>query len=103
LHEKVELINSIYSSFFIDRLWPPLIFGIPQDQWDQLNQQQLSQVIVGYNQRSQTEAQVAPLYAVADVLKAKNSAATPSKPFDAILDHHDSIMDTHIPDVGPAF
>lgn len=34
----------------------------------QLNQQQRSQVIEGYNQRKQTEAQVAPIYAVANVL-----------------------------------
>ncbi len=44
----------------------PIIFEIPQKQWDQLNQQQRSQVIDGYNQCNQTEAQVAPIFAVAD-------------------------------------
>lgn len=90
--------------FLLAACGPPLVFGIPQEQWDQLNQQQRSQVIEGYNQRTKAEAQVAPIFAIADALKAKkNSAATPSKPFDSILDHHDPILDTHVPDVGPAF
>ncbi len=50
----------------------PSVFGIPQDQWAQLNQQQRTQVIEGYNQRQQAEAQVAPIYAVANALAAKN-------------------------------
>lgn len=50
----------------------PTVFGIPQDQWAQLNQQQRTQVIEGYNQRQQAEAQVAPIYAVANALAAKN-------------------------------
>lgn len=33
----------------------PLVFGIPQEQWEQLNQQQRNQVIEDYNQRKQTQ------------------------------------------------
>jgi hypothetical protein len=58
--------------FLLAACGPPMVFGIPQEQWDQLNQQQRSQVIDGYNQRQQTEAQVAPIYAVANALSPKN-------------------------------
>ncbi|HEY2567346.1 MAG TPA: hypothetical protein VGH95_06560 [Candidatus Aquirickettsiella sp.] len=40
---------------------------------DQLNQQQHSQVIEGYNQRTKAEVQVAPTYAIADALKPKKT------------------------------
>jgi uncharacterized lipoprotein YajG len=58
----------------------PLVFGVPQDQWDQLSQQQRSQVIEGYNQREQTKAQVEPLVAAVDALAAKNSNSAPAIP-----------------------
>lgn len=47
---------------------PPLVFGIPQEQWNQLDQQQRNQVIAGYNQEKTTEAQVAPFRAAANAL-----------------------------------
>ncbi len=58
--------------FLLVACGPPRVFGIPQEQWNQLNQQQRSQVIEGYNQRQQTEAQVAPIYAVANALAPKS-------------------------------
>ncbi len=60
------------ASFLLTACGPPKVFGIPQEQWAQLNQQQRTQVIDGYNQRKQAEAQVAPIYAVANALAAKN-------------------------------
>lgn len=81
---------------------PPSIFGIPQDQWDQLNQQQRSRVIEGYNQRTETEAQVAPIFAIANALKTKkNSAATPNKPADP-FPNHNPMMDP-VPEIHNAF
>ncbi|WP_339050500.1 hypothetical protein [Rickettsiella endosymbiont of Xylota segnis] len=59
--------------FLLTACGPPRVFGIPQEQWAQLNQQQRSQVIEGYNQRKQTEAQVAPIYAVANALSTNNN------------------------------
>lgn len=59
--------------FLLAACGPPMIFGIPQEQWDQLNQQQRSQVIAGYNQCEQTKAQVAPLVAAVDALAAKST------------------------------
>ncbi|WP_342227656.1 hypothetical protein [Rickettsiella endosymbiont of Rhagonycha lignosa] len=88
--------------FLLAACGPPMIFGIPQEQWDQLNQQQRSQVIEGYNQRTKAEAQVAPIYAIADALKAKkNSDATPNKPFDSFPDHN-PMMDPD-PEIDKAF
>ncbi|MEN9916860.1 MAG: hypothetical protein RLY40_792 [Pseudomonadota bacterium] len=58
--------------FLLTACGPPTVFGIPQDQWAQLNQQQRSQVIDGYNQRTTAEAQVAPIYAVANALSSSN-------------------------------
>lgn len=46
--------------FLLTACGPPSVFGIPQEQWNQLNQQQRSQVIEGYNQRTKAEAQVSP-------------------------------------------
>ena len=61
-----------------------------------------SQVIEGYNQRTKAEAQVAPIYAIADALKAKkNSDATPNKPFDSFPDHN-PMMDPD-PEIDNAF
>lgn len=65
----------------------PTVLGIPQDQWAQLNQQQRTQVIEGYNQRQQAEAQVAPIYVVVDALKTRNSTAKPDKPAEPFPDH----------------
>ncbi|MEN9449525.1 MAG: hypothetical protein RJA83_139 [Pseudomonadota bacterium] len=58
--------------FLLIACGPPKVFGVPQEQWAQLNQQQRTQVIDGYNQRRQAEAQVAPIYAVANALAAKS-------------------------------
>lgn len=91
-------------SFLLTACGPPTIFGIPQEQWNQLNQQQRSQAIESYNQRCKTEAQVAPIYAIADALKSKNNPAMPQKPFNSNLDDddffrstHNPMMDMHIP------
>ena len=62
--------------FLLAACGPPMVFGIPQEQWNQLNQQQRSQVIDGYNQRKQTQAQVAPLIAAVDALSSKTSNST---------------------------
>ena len=55
----------------------PTMFGMPQDQWNQLTPQQQAQVIDAYNQRKQTEAQNAPIMAAigaaSGVLKNKQS------------------------------
>ncbi|WP_342147394.1 hypothetical protein [Rickettsiella endosymbiont of Aleochara curtula] len=87
--------------FLLVACGPPSIFGIPQDQWGQLNQQQKSKVIEGYNQRTKTEAQVAPIYAVVDALKARNSAAKPDKPADPFPDHN-PMMDPD-PEIDKAY
>jgi hypothetical protein len=58
--------------FLLVACGPPLVFGVPQEQWNQLNQQQRNKVIEGYNQRKQIQAQVAPLNAAIDALSAKN-------------------------------
>jgi hypothetical protein len=58
--------------FLLTACGPPLVFGVPQEQWAQLNEQQRSQIIKGYNKRSQTEAQVAPIYAIASAIGLKN-------------------------------
>ncbi|WP_218814114.1 hypothetical protein [Rickettsiella endosymbiont of Dermanyssus gallinae] len=47
--------------FLLTACGPPLIFGIPQQRWDQLNQQQRNQVIAGYNRQRTIEAQTAPI------------------------------------------
>lgn len=92
--------------FLLTACGPPTVFGIPQEQWNQLNQQQRSQVIDGYNQRTKAEAQVAPIYAIADALKAKKKTAKAEQPFGSNLnddffktDHH-PMMDHHIPNIG---
>lgn len=41
----------------------PTVFGVPQDQWNQLTPQQKSQIIDAYNQRKQTNAENAPIMA----------------------------------------
>ena len=74
--------------FLLAACGPPMVFGIPQEQWDHLTQQQRSQVIEGYNQRQQTEARVAPLYAVADAIAAKNPSAKTVNPADPLQDHN---------------
>ena len=80
--------------FLLAACGPPMVFFILQEQWDQLNQQQRSQIIAGYNQREQTKAQVAPLVAAFDALGAKNSnpaAATPAPataPAPSIIPRH---------------
>ena len=99
--EKLTYSILFIVPFLLAACGPPLIFGIPQDQWAQLNQQQRSQVIEGYNQRTKTEAQVAPIYAVVDALKAKNSTARPDKPADPFPDHN-PIMNPD-PEIDKAF
>lgn len=89
--------------FLLVACGPPTIFGIPQDQWDQLNQQQRSQVIDGYNQRTKAEAQVAPIYAIANALKDKrNSRVKPKEPFGSFHQDHNPIMDSD-PEIDKAF
>lgn len=39
----------------------PTMFGVPQSQWQQLSPSEKQQVIQGYNQRQQINAQNAPL------------------------------------------
>jgi hypothetical protein len=39
----------------------PMMFGVPQTQWNTLTQQQKQQVIQGYNQRQRINAQNAPI------------------------------------------
>lgn len=39
----------------------PMVFGIPQSQWNQLTLDQKNQVIAGYNERQAINAQNAPL------------------------------------------
>jgi len=69
---------------------------------DQLNQQQRSQVIEGYYQQTKVKAQVAPIYAIVNALKAKkNSDATPNKSFDPFSDHN-PMMDPD-PEINKAF
>jgi hypothetical protein len=63
----------VISSFLLAACGPPLIFGIPQEQWDQLDQQQRQQVIEGYNQRQTAEAQAAPLTAAVNAISARNN------------------------------
>lgn len=88
--------------FSLTACGPPMIFGIPQEQWNQLNQQQRSQVIEGYNQRTKAKAQVAPIFAIADALKTKkNSDATPNKPFDS-FPYHNPMTDPD-PEIDNAF
>ena len=89
----------IFLPFLLTACAPPTVFGIPQDQWNQLNQQQRSQVIEGYNQRAQTEAQVAPIYAIADALIAKNKTAKHENPFNSNLDSN-LTMNNHLPKIG---
>lgn len=100
--KKVTYPVLLILPFLLAACGPPMIFGIPQEQWNQLNQQQRNQVIEGYNQRTKAEAQVAPIYAIADALKAKkNSAATPNKPFDSFPDHNP--MTDPDPEIDNAF
>jgi hypothetical protein len=68
-----KLLFLIIAPFLLSACGPPLVFDIPQEQWDQLSQQQRSQVIDGYNQRQTARAQAAPLVAIADAISAKNS------------------------------
>lgn len=72
-----KLLFLLISPFLLTACGPPLVFGVPQDQWDQLNQQQRNQVIAGYNQRKTAQAQVAPLVAAVDAISAKNSPYPP--------------------------
>lgn len=62
----------LIAPFLLTACGPPLIFGIPQQQWDQLNQQQRSQVITGYNKQKVAEAQVAPLTEAINALSYRN-------------------------------
>jgi len=88
--------------FLLTACGPPRAFGLPQEQWAQLNQQQRSQVIEGYNQRTKAKAQIAPIFAIADALKTKkNSDATPNKPFDSFPDHNP--MTDPDPEIANAF
>jgi hypothetical protein len=68
-----KLLFSILIPFLLTACGPPLIFGIPQDQWNQLNQQQRSQVIAGYNRQKVAEAQVAPLTEAISALSYRNN------------------------------
>ncbi|MDQ8038972.1 MAG: hypothetical protein REH83_01030 [Rickettsiella sp.] len=63
----------LFASFLLTACGPPLVFGIPQEQWNQLNEQQRNQVIAGYNQQKTAEAQVAPFTAAANALWMKNN------------------------------
>ncbi len=93
--KKLKYLILLIFPFLLVACGPPSIFGIPQDQWDQLNQQQRSQVIEGYNQRTKTEAQVAPIYAVVDALNAKNSNSTPVTPAAPAITPPPSIIPPH--------
>lgn len=68
-----KLLLLLLAPFLLTACGPPLVFGIPQEQWDQLNQQQRSQVIAGYNQQKTAEAQVAPFTAAANALWMRNN------------------------------
>ncbi|MES2998513.1 MAG: hypothetical protein V4700_04240 [Pseudomonadota bacterium] len=72
-----KLLFLLISPFLLSACGPPLVFGIPQEQWNQLSQQQRSEVIVGYNQRKTAQAQVAPLVAAVDAISARNSPYPP--------------------------
>ncbi|MEN9449524.1 MAG: hypothetical protein RJA83_138 [Pseudomonadota bacterium] len=100
--KKLKCLILLIFPFLLVACGPPSIFGIPQDQWDQLNQQQRSKVIEGYNQRTKTEAQVAPIYALADALKAKNSTAKADKPAADPFPDHNPMMDPD-PEIDKAF
>lgn len=39
----------------------PNVFGVPQSTWNTLSPEQKQQVIAGYNQRQQTDAENAPI------------------------------------------
>jgi|GEM_PF-3890314 hypothetical protein len=43
----------LLSSFLLVACGPLLVFGVPQQQWDQLTEQQRNDVIAAYNQRKQ--------------------------------------------------
>ncbi|BBB14549.1 hypothetical protein RVIR1_00050 [Candidatus Rickettsiella viridis] len=62
----------LIAPFLLTACGPPLVFGIPQQQWDQLNQQQRSQVIAGYNKQKVAEAQMAPLTQAVNALSYRN-------------------------------
>ncbi|WP_342220084.1 hypothetical protein [Rickettsiella endosymbiont of Miltochrista miniata] len=101
--KKLKYLILLIFPFLLVACGPPSIFGIPQDQWDQLNQQQRSQVIEGYNQRTKTEAQVAPIFAIANALKTKkNSAAMADKPTTDPFPEHNPMMDPD-PEIDKAF
>jgi hypothetical protein len=68
-----KLFFLLIAPFLLTACGPPLVFGIPQEQWNQLNEQQRSQVIAGYNQKKTAEAQVAPFTAIADSLWMRNN------------------------------
>ena len=63
-----KLLFVLIVPFLLTACGPPLVFGIPQEQWNQLNQQQRSQVIAGYNQKKTAEAQVASFRSAANAL-----------------------------------
>ncbi len=50
--KKVTYPVLLILPFFLAACGPPMIFGITQEQWNQLNKQQRSQVIEGYNRRT---------------------------------------------------
>ncbi len=89
----------IFLPFLLTACGPSTVFDIPKDQWDQLNQHQRSQVIDGYNQRAQAEAEIAPIYLIADALIAKNKATNRENLFNSNLDDH-LMIDNHIPKIG---
>lgn len=71
----------LIAPFLLTACGPPLIFGIPQDQWNQLNQQQRNQVIVGYNQQKIAEAKVAPLTEAISALSYRNNGFNNFPPY----------------------
>lgn len=75
--KKLNYLLVLILPFLLVACGPPLIFGIPQEQWDQLNQQQRNQVIQGYNQKQKVEAQTAPFVAAIDALANKPANTTP--------------------------
>ena len=68
-----KLLFLLTVPFLLTACGPPLVFGIPQEQWNSLNQQQRAQVIAGYNQQQAINAQMAPVTAAVDALSFRNN------------------------------
>lgn len=55
----------------------PMVFGVPQSQWNTLSAAEKKQVIQGYNQRQKIDAQNAPINnaigAASDIIQENNS------------------------------